>query len=100
MQSLEKKLERILNKFSILEEKYHNLQKDFSDVKEENLKLKSDIYNKTEEINILKERFDKFKLKNLGGSSGMGALDSEKMRTEIVHYIREVDKCLEWLNKY
>lgn len=100
MQSLEKKLERILNKFSILEEKHIDLERDFKASKEENLKLKSDIYSKTEEINILKERFDNFKRKNVAGNTSMISLDSDKMRTEVMHYIREVDKCLEWLNKY
>jgi len=76
------------------------LKKDYETKKQENLELKSDIYNKTEEINILKERFDSFKRKNVAGNDELGALDSDKMRTEIMHYIREVDKCLEWLNKY
>ena len=76
------------------------MKKDYQAIKQENLKLKSDIYNKTEEINILKERFDSFKRKNVAGNDDLGALDSDKMRTEIMHYIREVDKCLEWLNKY
>lgn len=76
------------------------MKKDYETKKQENLELKSDIYNKTEEINILKERFDSFKRKNVAGNDELGALDSDKMRTEIMHYIREVDKCLEWLNKY
>lgn len=100
MQSLEEKLKNILHKFSILEKEHLQLKKDYETKKQENLELKSDIYNKTEEINILKERFDSFKRKNVAGNDELGALDSDKMRTEIMHYIREVDKCLEWLNKY
>ncbi|HKK87395.1 MAG TPA: hypothetical protein VJ917_01010 [Saprospiraceae bacterium] len=100
MQSLEEKLKNILHKFSTLEKEHLQLKKDYETKKQENLELKSDIYNKTEEINILKERFDSFKRKNVAGNDELGALDSDKMRTEIMHYIREVDKCLEWLNKY
>jgi|ABPV01.1.fsa_nt_gi chromosome segregation ATPase len=100
MQSLEEKLKNILHKFSTLEKEHLQLKNEHQAIKQENLKLKSDIYNKTEEINILKERFDSFKRKNVAGNDELGALDSDKMRTEIMHYIREVDKCLEWLNKY
>lgn len=100
MQSLEKKLERILKQMSVVEDQYASLKKENQAIKEENLKLKSDIYSKTEEISVLRDRFDNFKRKNVAGNNTINVMDSEKMRTEIMHYIREVDKCLEWLSKF
>jgi len=90
-------VENIEKKVSKLIQLYQSVEKKKEEILTENDKLQSDLSDKDETINKLKE-----KIKLLRITKSVSAQDDDKnkeSRQKINEYVREIDKCIALLNK-
>ncbi|MEO7176005.1 MAG: hypothetical protein ABIV51_09005 [Saprospiraceae bacterium] len=96
MQMLTQKLEEVELKIRKLGQKMELLRKENATLSEENINIKK---------NLEKQQLKLFDIEKNAASAGAlleqekgdGAADSNQIKAQLAHYIKEIDKCLEWL---
>jgi len=92
--------EQVVNiekKIHLLIEELNALRSSNSLLKEENIKLKTDMAEQNDRIGDLTERLSNTQ-QALAGQRGNEETESSQMlRKQIDQYIAEIDKCVEWL---
>ena len=97
MQALADKVSGIEEKVRLLAKKLEDVQTENADLKEKNRKLKTDlsvIHEKGIQITSTDAIAPKMAEKNR-----KEPLSSTKLKKEIDQYIKEIDKCIAWLEK-
>ena len=97
MQVISDKLEGIELKVRQLASKLEGLQQDNAALLEENKKLRTQLSERNNAVGLLQEEL-KNSQQSLEQMKGLESRPSKKLKKDIERYIREIDKCIEWLN--
>ncbi len=90
-------LENIEKKILQLSESLKGLRSENAVLSDENKKLKTDLAAQNDRIGDLTERLSKTQQALAGQRGDKDEESSQKMRKQIDQYIKEIDKCIAWL---
>lgn len=94
-QALSEKIGGIESKVRQLASKLERLQEENNGLLDENKKLKKDLIQKNTEIIGLEKRSKILPL--AAKTNGSEDKRSKQLKKEIAQYIKEIDKCIDWL---
>ena len=89
LENIEQKVRQLVEAITVLRQQNAILSK-------ENNKLKADLEAQQERIGELTERLTNSQ-QALAGQRGDDSESNQKLRKQIDQYIKEIDKCIEWL---
>ena len=92
---LSDKIEGIETKVRQLAARLHTLQVTYEQLKLEHKKLKTELIQKNTKLFELEKRTKTLPLTQK--KHGTAQLRVKQMKKEIIQYIKEIDKCVEWL---
>ena len=90
------KVDRMEAKIKRVADKIERLQSANASLQQENDELKTQLAGQQEKVNVLKDKLNEAQ-RSLPVPSGEGPERSKKLNKQIDQYIREIDKCIEWL---
>ncbi|MCP3932514.1 MAG: hypothetical protein GY705_25865 [Bacteroidetes bacterium] len=90
------RLNSIMTKVSLLVSKLENLQSENASLSDENTRLKTALELENERVQLLKYKLEKVQ-QTMGENPGEEPEGSKKLKKQIDQYIKEIDKCIEWL---
>jgi len=96
METLSDKLNSIELKVRQLALKLERLQNENAELLEENKVLKKKVENRINKTTVLEEKLTKTQVA-LDKRRDDDPKSSKRMRKEVDQYIKEIDKCIEWL---
>ncbi len=97
MEALSQHLSGIESKVRQLALKLERIQKENSALKAQNEKLVTDLAAKNNQVLELKDKVAKSVQPIVVEKKEQPSISSKKLKKEIDQYIKEVDKCIEWL---
>jgi chromosome segregation ATPase len=95
LNSIEQKVRLLVSRLETCEKEKQLLFEKNKELIEQNRNLRSDLLLRDSEIGYLKEQF------STKEAEGTGARERQvQLKSEVDQYIRDIDKCIEWLQNH